>query len=67
MWIERDPLERVRLLLEKAGGWDQEWQSAMEQSASEAIEAAVEWAESVSSPTQEEMLNRMSAPGDVHG
>ena len=65
MWRERDPLERVRLLLEKAGGWDQEWQSAMEQSSSEVIEAAVEWAESVPSPSQQEMLNRMSAPGET--
>ena len=67
MWRDRDPLERVRLLLEKAGGWDQEWQDAIEQSASDVIEAAVEWAESVPAPTREEMLSRMSASGGASG
>ena len=67
MWRQRDPLERVRLLLEKAGGWDQAWQDVMEQSSSEVIEAAVVWAESVAAPTQAEMLNRMSAPGETRG
>lgn len=58
-WEERDPLLRVRRLLEKAGGWTAEWQSEMEANASQAIEDAVEWAESVPEPTLDEMLGRM--------
>ena len=60
-WSDRDPLERVRLLLEKAGGWSLEWQEELETTASEVIEAAVEWAESVPAPTFKEMLSRMFA------
>ena len=60
-WVDRDPLERVRLLLEKAGGWDQTWQDELEVAASKTIEDAVEWAESVPAPTFEEMLDRMYA------
>ena len=51
-WRVRDPLERVRLLLEKAGGWSLEWQSELETRASDAIEA-------LPKPTAEEMLRRM--------
>jgi pyruvate dehydrogenase E1 component alpha subunit len=58
-WEERDPLLRVRRLLEKAGEWTREWQSEMEANASQAIEDAVEWAESVPEPTLDEMLGRM--------
>jgi TPP-dependent pyruvate/acetoin dehydrogenase alpha subunit len=46
-------------LLEKAGEWTREWQSEMEANASQAIEDAVEWAESVPEPTLDEMLGRM--------
>jgi len=60
-WSERDPLERARLLLEKAGGWTTGWQEELEAAASEVIEAAVDWAETVPAPTLEEMLSRMSA------
>lgn len=67
VWLERDPLERVRRLLEKAGGWDQEWQDALEKGASDVIESAVEWAEAVPKPTFEEMLSRMSAPKGARG
>ncbi len=58
-WAERDPLERVRLLLEGQGAWTAEWQDDLERQASHAVEAAVEWAESVPQPTFEEMLERM--------
>jgi len=61
-WEARDPLRRVRILLEKAGGWSEEWQSELEEEASHRIEAAVEAAESVPPPTLEEMLARMLAP-----
>ncbi len=58
-WRARDPLERVRLLLEKAGGWSPEWQSELETRASDAIEEAVAMAEALPQPTAEEMLRRM--------
>jgi pyruvate dehydrogenase E1 component alpha subunit len=58
-WEARDPLLRVRLLLERAGEWSEDWQSEIEDNAAATIEAAVEWAESVPAPTREEMLGRM--------
>jgi pyruvate dehydrogenase E1 component alpha subunit len=58
-WRARDPLERVRLLLEKAGGWSPDWQSELETRASDAIEEAVAMAEALPEPTAEEMLRRM--------
>jgi pyruvate dehydrogenase E1 component alpha subunit len=60
-WEERDPLERVRKLLERQGSWTEEWQAELETQASEAIEAAVEWAEAVPQPSFQEMLLRMYA------
>jgi pyruvate dehydrogenase E1 component alpha subunit len=58
-WRGRDPLERVRLLLERAGGWTPEWQSELENRASEVIEEAVAAAEALPQPTAAEMLLRM--------
>lgn len=58
-WEERDPLLRVRRLLEKAGGWTDEWQTDLETTAGQAIEEAVEWAESMPEPTLKEMMGRM--------
>jgi len=58
-WRERDPLERVRLLLERAGGWSPEWQAELETRASDTIEEAVAMAEALPPPTAEEMLLRM--------
>ncbi|HZD23346.1 MAG TPA: pyruvate dehydrogenase (acetyl-transferring) E1 component subunit alpha [Acidimicrobiia bacterium] len=60
-WESKDPLERVRLLLEKQGTWNQEWQKELERSAAETIDEAVEWAESVPEPTFSEMVHRMYA------
>jgi len=60
-WESKDPLERVRRLLERQGEWNQGWQDELEASATERIEKAVEWAESVPEPTFEEMLQRMYA------
>lgn len=60
-WADRDPLERVRKLLERAGAWDADWQQNLEQQASAAIEAAVVWAEEVAQPTSAEMFERMFA------
>ncbi len=58
-WEERDPLIRVRLLLERQGEWTPEWEEELEQRSSEAIERSVEWAESTPEPTVAEMLERM--------
>ena len=58
-WREKDPLERVRLLLERAGGWTPEWQTDLETRAADVIEEAVAMAEALPQPTAEEMLLRM--------
>ncbi|HEU4319030.1 MAG TPA: pyruvate dehydrogenase (acetyl-transferring) E1 component subunit alpha [Acidimicrobiia bacterium] len=60
-WEEKDPLERVRRLLDQQRAWTPEWQQELEDAASETIEAAVEWAESIPEPTFEEMIGRMYA------
>ncbi len=60
-WRDKDPLTRVRLLLERAGGWDPNWQSQIEQAATERIEAAVVEAEALPEPTVDEMFARMYA------
>ncbi|HJQ78032.1 MAG TPA: pyruvate dehydrogenase (acetyl-transferring) E1 component subunit alpha [Acidimicrobiia bacterium] len=60
-WEDKDPLLRVRLLLEKQGAWDPEWQAELEAEASATIETAVDWAESVPAPTFAEMLDRVYA------
>ena len=58
-WEDKDPLERVRRLLERQGAWDVNWQAELERQASDAIESAVDWAEAVREPTFDEMINRM--------
>jgi pyruvate dehydrogenase E1 component alpha subunit len=60
-WEAKDPLTRVRNLLERQGAWTQDWQDELETQASETIEKAVEWAEAVPEPTFEEMINRVFA------
>ena len=60
-WEEKDPLSRVQKLLERQGAWTEQWQAGLEEQASQRIERAVEWAESVPEPTFEEMLSRMYA------
>jgi pyruvate dehydrogenase E1 component alpha subunit len=60
-WRERDPLIRIRILLEKAGGWTPEWQQELENRASASIEAAVATAEELPLPTVDEMFERMFA------
>ncbi len=61
LWEARDPLERVRRLLERSGAWDARWQQTLETEASNRIEAAVSWAEAVPEPTPDEMFSRMFA------
>jgi pyruvate dehydrogenase E1 component alpha subunit len=58
-WRERDPVARVRLLLERAGGWTEEWQEDLERTASQRIEDAVAEAEALPQPTADEMFRRM--------
>ena len=60
-WEQRDPIERVRLLLEHQEAWTPDWQAELETQAGQNVEAAVEWAEDVPEPTFEEMLTRMYA------
>jgi pyruvate dehydrogenase E1 component alpha subunit len=61
VWQGRDPLERVRALLDRAGAWSPEWQTELEERASEVIEDAVAEAEALPQPTAAEMLSRMYA------
>lgn len=61
LWEAKDPLERIRKLLENQGAWTDDWQAELEEQASDAIEKAVEWAEAIPEPTFDEMLNRMYA------
>lgn len=64
-WEERDPLERIRRLLEASDAWDAEWQAELESEASQVIEAAVEWAEALPEPTLEDMVGRMYATPSI--
>jgi pyruvate dehydrogenase E1 component alpha subunit len=60
-WTDKDPLDRVRRLLEQQGAWTPDWHSEIETQASDVIERAVEWAEAIPQPTFDEMINRMYA------
>jgi len=48
-WRGRDPLERVRLWLDKHGAWSERWQADLQDRASQRIEDAVAEAESLAS------------------
>jgi pyruvate dehydrogenase E1 component alpha subunit len=58
-WEEKDPLQRVRILLERASGWTPEWQEELEARSAARIEAAVAEAEALPQPTIAEMFGRM--------
>lgn len=58
-WIQRDPLERVRVYLSERGRWDEEWQIRIEEQATEAIERSVELAESLPLPTVDDIFGSM--------
>lgn len=60
-WEAKDPLLRVRRLLEQQGQWSEDWETDVKGQATRVIENAVDWAESVPEPTLEEMLGRMYA------
>jgi pyruvate dehydrogenase E1 component alpha subunit len=58
-WRGRDPLDRVRLHLERQSAWTEEWQRAIEAEESAAIEAAVEEAEALPVQTAEDLFGAM--------
>ena len=60
-WRAKDPLKRVRILLEKSGAWTEAWQDELESRATSRIEEAVAIAEGLAKPTVDEMLDRMFA------
>ncbi len=58
-WRHRDPIERVRRYLERAGAWDEEWQKHIEGEESVIVERAVELAESLRTPEADELFDSM--------
>lgn len=46
-WRRRDPIDRVRLYLQRCDGWDEAWETEVSESARDVIEEAVAAAESV--------------------
>jgi len=58
-WVGKDPLERVRLWLERHGAWDEARQSGIESRASDRIEEAVAEAEAVASFSPGEIFDAM--------
>lgn len=60
-WQGRDPLERVRRYLSLEGGWDEEWQSAIEEAAADEVEAAVVEAETLAAQGPDEIFTGMFA------
>ncbi len=58
-WHPRDPLERVRRYLEAAGEWSEQWQSELEEAASQAVEDAVATAEAIPPFTSDEIFTAM--------
>ena len=65
-WIRRDPIERVRIYLSERGRWDQVLQGRIEDQATVEIERAIELAESLGSPTAEDMFDAMFAEMPSH-
>ncbi|MEX0825278.1 MAG: pyruvate dehydrogenase (acetyl-transferring) E1 component subunit alpha [Acidimicrobiia bacterium] len=66
-WRKKDPIDRLRAHLRSAGGWDEAWEGAIEQSASTEIEAAVAQAEGLEPFPADAMFDRMYAkpPGSL--
>lgn len=61
LWEEKDPLTRVRRLLERSGAWSLQWQQTLETQASQGIESAVAWAEAIPIPEPGTLFTRMYA------
>jgi 2-oxoisovalerate dehydrogenase E1 component alpha subunit len=55
-WKKRDPVERLRLFLEKRGYWNAEYQQELEKRTREAIDQAVRLAESAAPPERSEIF-----------
>jgi pyruvate dehydrogenase E1 component alpha subunit len=60
-WREKDPIERLRLHLRSAGGWDEAWEGEVEEAATTEIEAAVTRAEGLEPFPADAMFDRMYA------
>ncbi len=58
-WSARDPIERVRLYLEREQAWDLDWQAEIETVAAEEIDSAVVDAESFDLQPAEDMFGSM--------
>lgn len=57
--IASDPIERLRLYLERRGAWDEDWQRRLEQKSTEALEAAVATAESLPAMSRSDVIEGM--------
>ncbi len=60
-WEPRDPIERVRLMLEQHGAWDPDWQQEIEKVATEELDEAVAEAELVERQSHAAMFESMFA------
>ncbi len=65
-WRHRDPLRRVRRLLETRGVWDDDAQAATERDAGLEVEAAVATAEEVAALDGDEIFDAMYAAPTMH-
>jgi pyruvate dehydrogenase E1 component alpha subunit len=65
-WRAMDPIERIRLYLEREGRWSREWQREVEQESSKVIEEAVTKAENFAPPSASEMFDAMYAETPAH-
>ena len=60
-WDAKDPIERVRVFLERETAWDQDWQDEIDKVTAEELEAAVAEAESSARQHHREMFDSMFA------
>lgn len=65
-WTQRDPLERVRIYLSERGGWDEDWQKAIEAEASTEIDRAIGLAESMDPLAPGQILDAMFESLPIH-
>lgn len=54
-----DPIERLRLYLERQGAWDEDWQRRLEEKSTEALEAAVAAAEALPAMSRNDVIEGM--------
>jgi pyruvate dehydrogenase E1 component alpha subunit len=60
-WRKKDPIERVRLYLERRGIWTESWEHELRDEAGKEIEAAVEHAEKLPPPDPDDLFRYMFA------